>query len=115
MKITNNKYGNMIILFENDKWLITLGPHCILFTLFIDFLFVIAIVALIVLNCFTLKQIFNKPDREVWGVFSTIGAIIQIFSYINIAISNPGIITKDDIERLNESEIKKLKRYKIIK
>jgi hypothetical protein len=38
----------------------------------------------------------------VWGIITIFGAIIQILSYIVVAISNPGIITKADFT--NEDE-----------
>jgi uncharacterized membrane protein len=61
-----------------------------------------AIIAFAVLDYFTIRQIYQRPDRELWGMISVVAAVIQVISYISIATSNPGIITKNDFE--NESE-----------
>jgi hypothetical protein len=57
-----------------------------------------AAIGFVLLDFFTIRQIYIKPDRELWGMVSTVLAFIQTGSYIIIAISNPGIITKEDFE-----------------
>lgn len=87
----------MVVLFENDKWLITLGPDCN-YELILDICCIMAILCFIVLDYFTVRQILAKPDRQLWGAITMVGAVVQIFLYIIIAISNPGIITQADFD-----------------
>jgi DMSO reductase anchor subunit len=61
-----------------------------------------AIIGFILLDYFTVSQIYAKPERQLWGTLTAVGAIIQIFSYVMVAISNPGIITKADFDTEGE-------------
>lgn len=86
------KYGNLVVLFENDHFFITLGPDCTTFV-YLDICFLLAIICFSLLYFFTIKAIYSQPNRQIIGMVTIVGAVIQIFSYLIIAISNPGIIT----------------------
>jgi hypothetical protein len=85
------------ILFENDRFLITLGPDCNLYSYHADWCFIFAMVLFLIVDFIAIAQIY-KQGNQVLGVITIVGAVIQVLCYVMIAISNPGIITQADFD-----------------
>lgn len=53
-------------------------------------------VLFVVLDYFTIRTVYAQPGYEVLGTVTIVGAVVQVLTYIIIAISNPGVITQAD-------------------
>lgn len=53
-------------------------------------------VLFIILDYFTVRTVYSQPGHDLLGTITIVGAIVQVFTYIIVAISNPGVVTQAD-------------------
>lgn len=76
----------------------------------LDACFIFAMILFGLLYFFTIRQIYQKEGREVLGIITIIGTVVQVLSYIAVAISNPGVITQADFENEPTEQSGNIKR-----
>lgn len=55
-----------------------------------------------ILEIFVIIKIFQNYDNPIVGYIFILGALIQEFSYLLVAVSNPGIATEIDFDTEGE-------------
>lgn len=98
----NRKYGNMKILLESGRLLLSLGPDCNPIN-YSDSLFIPAFTFFAIASFFMTRYVYDTTESVWFRAITTLVCTIQPISYLITAIVDPGIVTESMPEIPNES------------